>query len=164
MTGQLQFDLTSSSAVHPVKHSPLRDFAKDLLTLEATSPSSFLQSLHSIAPSGWYGRTSPAFCQTKQGLLEPSSEGWGNSGMGSPTAFLTLNTPEWHSDAAVCLLSHTLETGDVPRRFYLSATACKGILRRAEKRGKELPTTLRHALLQVAGDLSAPETPEDKTV
>jgi DNA (cytosine-5)-methyltransferase 1 len=33
----------------------------------------------------------------------------------------------------------------------LSATACKGILRRAEKRGKELPTSLKAALESVAG-------------
>jgi hypothetical protein len=36
-------------------------------------------------------------------------------------------------------LSDILETGDVPRRYFLSATACRGILRRAEKRGRELP-------------------------
>jgi hypothetical protein len=43
-----------------------------------------------------------------------------------------------------------LETGDVPQRFFLSATACKGILRRAEKRGKQLPQQLAQALLLVA--------------
>jgi hypothetical protein len=42
-----------------------------------------------------------------------------------------------------------LETGDVPRRFYLSATACRGILRRAEKRGKQLPISLQTALESV---------------
>jgi hypothetical protein len=57
---------------------------------------------------------------------------------------------EWPKDAAVCSLSDTLETGAVPPRFFLSATACKGILRRAEKRGKELPEQLKKALEQVA--------------
>ena len=84
--------------------------------------------------------------------------------MGSPTAFLTLNTSEFHSDAAACSLSDILETGDVPQRFYLSAKACKGILRRAEKRGKELPPALLLALEQVAADSPAPERPEAKTV
>jgi hypothetical protein len=70
--------------------------------------------------------------------------------MGSPTGFLTLNTSEWPSDAAVCSLSDTLETGDVPQRFFLSAKACQGILRRAEKRGKKLPPLLREALEAVA--------------
>tara|TARA_R110002049_G_scaffold290983_1_gene474651 strand:+ start:682 stop:915 length:234 start_codon:yes stop_codon:yes gene_type:complete len=66
--------------------------------------------------------------------------------MGSPTECLTLNTTEWPKDAAVCSLSDTLEIGDVPQRFYLSAKACQGILRRAEKRGKKLPVALRAAL------------------
>jgi len=58
-----------------------------------------------------------------------------------------LASLEWPSAAAVCSLSDTLETGDVPQRFYLSATACRGILRRAEKRGKVLPKALQQALL-----------------
>jgi len=70
--------------------------------------------------------------------------------MGSPTEFWTLNISDWPSDASVCLLSDILETGDVPPRFYLSAKACAGILRRAEKRGKELPPPLMFALIQVA--------------
>jgi len=48
------------------------------------------------------------------------------------------------------LLSETLETGEVPQRFYLSQKACQGILRRAEKRGKQLPDQLRMALESVA--------------
>jgi hypothetical protein len=64
---------------------------------------------------------------------------------------LTLSSLEWHSAAAVCSLSDTLETGDLPQRFFLSATACKGILRRAEKRGKVLPPALEQALSAVAG-------------
>lgn len=38
----------------------------------------------------------------------------------------------------------------MPPRYYLSAKACAGILRRAEKRGKELPPLLKHALMQAA--------------
>lgn len=145
----------------PVRRSASQDFAKDLLTLEVTSPSSFLVSLTSIAPSGWSGRTCPVSCQTKQGRLEPSSGGWQNSGMGSPTAFLTLSTSEFHSDADACSLLDILETGDVPRRFYLSARACAGILRRAEKRGKTLPPPLQHALQQVADSEPTSTATED---
>jgi hypothetical protein len=47
-------------------------------------------------------------------------------------------------------LSQTLETGPLPQRFYLSQKACAGILRRAEKRGKELPQLLSEALRAVA--------------
>jgi hypothetical protein len=35
---------------------------------------------------------------------------------------------------------------DVPEKYYLSAKACQGILRRAKERGKELPEELRIAL------------------
>ena len=40
---------------------------------------------------------------------------------------------------------------DAPRDYYLSATACRGILRRAENKGKELPPILKMALEQQAG-------------
>jgi hypothetical protein len=70
--------------------------------------------------------------------------------MGSPTEFLTLSTLEFHSAAAACSLSDVLEGGSVPQRFFLSSTACKGILRREEKRGKELPEQLARALQAVA--------------
>lgn len=63
----------------------------------------------------------------------------------------THNLPDWRSDASVCSLSSILETGPVAPRFYLSKKACAGIIRRAEKRGKELPQQLAHALRVVAG-------------
>jgi site-specific DNA-cytosine methylase len=78
--------------------------------------------------------------------------------MGSPTECLTLSTCEWTGldglslkDEGVCSLSDILETGDVPQRYFLSAKACSGILRRADKRGKELPPQLAAALQAVAG-------------
>jgi hypothetical protein len=43
-----------------------------------------------------------------------------------------------------------LETQPVPQRFFLSATACKGILRRADRRGKKLPDALQQSLQSVA--------------
>ena len=49
-------------------------------------------------------------------------------------------------------LSEVLETGQIPQRFFLSARACAGILRRAERRGKALPEALRAALEVVAAD------------
>jgi len=42
-------------------------------------------------------------------------------------------------------LSQILEV-DVPAKYFLSPKACQGILRRAEKRGKELPPMLEMAL------------------
>ena len=54
------------------------------------------------------------------------------------------------SGAAECSLSDVLETGDVPQRYFLSGKACRGILRRAEKRGKTLPSQLHRALTEAA--------------
>jgi hypothetical protein len=136
----------------PVSPSVSPDSEKDWLIRVATSRSRFLPLLTNTAPSGWSGRTSPACCQAmKDGTLVPSSGAWANSGMGGPTESWTLNTSEWPNDAVVCSLSQTLEAGSVPQRFYLSAKACLGILRRAEKRGKELPPALKMALKGVAG-------------
>ena len=98
----------------------------------------------------------------EDGTLVPSSEGWQNSGMGGPTECWTLSTSEYPSGAVVCSLSAVLETGAVPSRFYLSATACRGILRRAAKRGKELPEALSAALQAVAEGLSESGNREDK--
>ncbi len=135
----------------PASLSQSQDSEKDWMTLVATSCLPILPLLTNIAPDGWSGRTSLAFCHlTEEKTLAHSSEGWGNSGMGSPTGFLTLNSLEWHSAAAVCSLSDTLETGELPQRYFLSATACQGILRRAEKRGKVLPAMLKAALDNIA--------------
>lgn len=150
--------LTFLSEERPVSHSPSPDCARDWLTHAATSRSPILPLLTAIGPTGWFGRTSPASCPAAEdGILVPSSGAWGNSGMGSPTECLTLSTSEHASfperfpnDAGVCSLSDILEIGDVPQRFYLTAKACAGILRRAEKRGKELPEVLSAALKAVA--------------
>jgi len=135
---------------HPANLSLSRDSEKDWLTRVAISCLPTLRLLTDTAPSGWFGRTSPVSCRaTEAGTLEPCLEGWQNSGMGSPTEFLTLSTSEWPKDAAVCSLSQTLEVGNVPQRFFLSAKACAGILRRAERRGKSLPEPLMLALRAV---------------
>jgi DNA (cytosine-5)-methyltransferase 1 len=47
-------------------------------------------------------------------------------------------------------LSEILER-DVDKRFYLSAEACSGILRRVDSKGKEIPAILRAALESQAG-------------
>ena len=55
---------------------------------------------------------------------------------------------------------------NVPEKYSLSPTACAGIIRRAEKRGKELPDMLRDALMEtigLAGGLNGiEEEPEDE--
>ena len=147
---------------HLASLSPSPVTEQDWMTRVATSPSSLLGLLADSAPYGWCGRTSPASCRsTEDGRLEPSSECWSNAGMGSPTEFLTLSISEYPSDGAASSLSDILETGELPRRYYLSGTACRGILRRTAKRGKELPEALKSALLAVASQTPRPPSTQD---
>ena len=64
------------------------------------------------------------------------------------TEFLTLNTGECPNVVEESTLSQILEV-NAPERYYLSAKACEGILRRAERRGKQLPPMLKEALEQM---------------
>ena len=50
-------------------------------------------------------------------------------------------------------LSDILETAP-SQKYCLSPEACKGILRRAEKRGKTLPPALQNALIACAGRMT----------
>ncbi|MBS5438379.1 MAG: DNA cytosine methyltransferase [Collinsella sp.] len=81
--------------------------------------------------------------------LVPSSGSWKTAGILSHGECLTLNSSEYPSDAAVSFLSDILEPS-APRRFYLSPSACKGLLRRAQRRGKSLPPQLEETLLAQA--------------
>jgi len=58
---------------------------------------------------------------------------------------MDLNSGESPSVAVASSLSQILEAQPHPK-YYLSKTACLGILRRAEARGKELPPQLKEAL------------------
>ena len=75
-------------------------------------------------------------------FLDPSEQQRGASWM--------PNISAWPNDAHVCSLSSVLETAPIPQKYYLSSKACAGILRRAAKRGKELPPQLKAALEEVA--------------
>ena len=67
-----------------------------------------------------------------------------------------LNTgPAPRSGDAGCLLSQIL-LEDVPRRYYLSRRACRGILSRSKRRGKPLPSQLEMAALLQAGLVCPP--------
>ena len=88
--------------------------------------------------------------QTKTMRSPVSWPDFQNSGTSMLTGLLTLNTSEFRNGAVASSLSDILETGAVPQRYFLTGTACRGILRRAEKRGKELPIQLLRALQEVA--------------
>jgi len=67
-------------------------------------------------------------------------------------ACTTPNISECHSDAGESFLSAILVAG-APEKYSLSPKACQGILRRAEKRGKTLPTMLHEALITQASQI-----------
>lgn len=69
-----------------------------------------------------------------------------------------LNTGESPSDVVESSLSQILEDSPLPK-YYLSKTACLGILRRAKARDKELPVQLKTAL-----EIQAGLTPTEETV
>ncbi len=91
--------------------------------------------------------------------LPAKAANWNHQGEGGRTLVLCMdpreqsrggfsmpNISEWPNDAAVCSLSQVLETGSIPPQYFLSSTACAGILRRAEARRKVLPAALQEAL------------------
>lgn len=101
-------------------------------------------------------------------LSDSSSPTWLNSGsVGSHGEYWTANSGESRSAAGACSLSQVLQS-EVPSKYFLSAKAAAGILRRAERRGKVLPPQLSVALSEVArGDrttpTAAPTSPKSRT-
>lgn len=139
--------LTFYARVPPAKTLASPDFVQALMETEEILPYNLFTWLYGSVPAGWYGKMSQeSSLLTEDWLSDLSSRSWGNAGMGSPTEFLTLSISEFPSAGAASSLSDILETGDLPPRYFLSPKACAGILRRAEKRGKELPDQLRRAL------------------
>lgn len=83
-------------------HSALQDSEKDWQTRVATSCLPLVPLLQSIAPAGWYGRTSPASCRvTEGGILEPSWTCLNRLGMFAMLKYLMHNS----------LVSHNAEEG-----------------------------------------------------
>ena len=58
---------------------------------------------------------------------------------------MTLNFGEYPNEERESHLSQILQAG-AHQRYFLSEKACRGILSRAERRGKELPAILKSAL------------------
>ena len=86
-------------------------------------------------------------------FLDLRVESGGKAGASWETDGVSLGEYSMHSfgespsDAVESLLSQILEASPHPK-YYLSAKACAGILRRAERRGKALPPELETALIR----------------
>jgi hypothetical protein len=68
----------------------------------------------------------------------------------SPGECWTVGTSEFPSGGGESSSLPDVLVGDPAARFSLSPRAARGILRRAEKRGRELPRALRAALTDLA--------------
>jgi hypothetical protein len=147
---ETQEQLTLFVADSPAKIYQWPESARGLLENGQDYGSSLRELLTNLSRDGLLLRTSPAYYPQIEGQTLPLSfDGWSNAGMAFAGGYLTLSISEFPSAAAVCSLSEVLET-DAPQKYYLSAKACRGILRRAEKRGKMLPTHLEATLRTVA--------------
>ena len=120
------------------------------LATVARSGGSSIASLVRDAPDGLSQRMSlgSSLAEVVETSPPSSTRSWA-SGMASSGVCLTLNGSEWPSDGAVCTLSDILEANPDPK-YLLSPKACRGILNRAEKRGRRLPPSLEMALVEVA--------------
>jgi hypothetical protein len=106
----------------------------------------------STGHAGSSARTSLAFYpSTADVISQPSFKTWPTSVTGSPRGFWTLAISECPSVVVESSLSDVLETpGPHLRRYFLSPKAAAGILRRAARRGRALPDSLRSALEALA--------------
>lgn len=116
-----------------------------------------------------YGKTSPELCHPQEDVTlrlcykrsqkprfqclilgdGPTPEWYEAEELISLGACTTPNISEQHSGAGVSFLSQILEA-NAAEKYSLSPKACQGILRRAERRGKDLPPMLKAALEQQA--------------
>ena len=121
---------------------PARDFVSGgkegvFQTNAADWPCTLSALFQSAVRDGSSGRTSPELSPlTEDGTSGRSSGRWTNAGIISRGACLTLSFSEHHNDAVESSLSGILETGAIQQRYFLSAKACAGILRRDGRRGK----------------------------
>ena len=108
-----------------------------VVTKERTSESSSKKSQKSATKM-------PLFlCLTKENG-QTADASWETDGV-SLGGYSMHSFGESPKDVAESHLSQILEDTPHPK-YYLSAKACTGILRRAERRGKELPPMLKEAL------------------
>ena len=109
-------------------------------------------------PATCSGKTSrDAYRVTRGETSDAYSTHWKTAGISFAGERWTRNLPEYfvgkvvdssgryRNAAGASSLSEVLEAR-APQTYSLSARACEGIIRRAEKRGKPLPSILRSAL------------------
>ncbi len=108
---------------------------------------SFLDFLSNAAPQFVSSKTFQAFClPTEGGILKSSFARWPSSGMVSDGVCLTASTSESPNHGSESSLWDVIERGEVPPKYFLSPNAARGMLRRADRMGRNLFPPLRKAL------------------
>ena len=143
--------LTSSVPASPARIGRSRARERDCLERAARSFTSLQESCTHFDPLGSSSKMFPDFSvvTTDETLRKSSGFSWSSAGMGFNGVCLTASFSESPNAAVVCSLSDALES-HVPQRFFLNPRAAQGILRRAKKRGRELPPRLQAALESLA--------------
>ena len=119
----------------------------DLKIQEAILCLSIAELFEPYSRNTLYGKMFVEHCRaTEDGTLVPSSGRWLSSGIVCAGECWMHNTSESLKDAIECSLSEVLEKTPVPSTYYLSPQAAKGVLSRAENRGKVVPPKLKAAL------------------
>ena len=166
-----QIPLWSPEAL-PVSPTPSPDSAKASKMKGQTSPSTSSESAMNLSLPLFSLRTYPessprkimpsaTFWQDLLAQIPPSSRHLNADGGQTRVwllaqneqplgGFKTVNFTESPNVAVACSLRQVLER-NVPRKYFLSARACLGILRRALKRGRALPQRLEMALRAMIG-------------
>jgi hypothetical protein len=144
------FQSTCSAEASPAKTSPLQESELDSQESEVDSSSRQPESLtlFSETEAGFSLRMFPDYFPATTDEISPSYwRRFANSGFWTELGeSWTVDTSECRSDGGVSSSLPDVLEADVPPRFYLSQKAAAGILRRAERRGRELPPHLDSAL------------------
>lgn len=106
----------------------------------------YIRAVRELRPSWFVWENVPgAFSSERGGLTASSCPKWMRSGMVWHGECWMRSFSAWPKDASVCSLLEVLEPC-VARKYFLSAKACRGIISRADRRGKPLPKRLQDAL------------------
>ena len=108
-----------------------------------------------LFPDGQSGRTSSELCPagTVTTLRQSSKKwlGWGRVSLnGQSLTHSSSESPKGVDECSSSLALILQQPTDVASKYFLSAKAAEGILRRANRRGKTLPEQLQQALEIVA--------------
>ena len=134
-----------SSEEAPVSPLALRESEKDFME-RPDSCMSTSELYKRFVLDGSFGKTSQERSRHRVGKIsDVCSVPWMRSGMVWHGEYWTHAFSESPKDAAESTLSDILEI-DVPQKYFLSAKACAGILKRVAKYGRPLPEEMKQVL------------------